>query len=56
MCIITLSSKRDHDVSNAIVKSGKIQRSYIGPNFEGFFERLFNFRMSHIRGVIHNSI
>lgn len=54
--IITFSSKRDHDISSAIVKSGKVQRCDIRPNFEGLFECLFNFRMSQIRGIIHNSI
>lgn len=55
-CIITFNSKRDHDICSATVKSGKVQRCHIGPNFEGFFECLFNLRMSQIRGIIHNSI
>lgn len=55
-CIITFSSKWDHDVSSALVKSGKIQRRHIWPNFEGFSECLFNFRMSQIRGIVHNPI
>lgn len=55
-CTITFSSKRDHDISSAIVKSGEIQRGHIWPNFEGFSECLFNLRMSQIRGIIHNPI
>lgn len=55
-CIITFSSKRDHDISSAIVNSGKIQRCHIRPHLESFSEGLFHFRMSQIRCIIHNSI
>lgn len=56
LCMITFSSKRDHDVSSAIVKPGEIQRCHIRPHFKGLSECLFNFRMSQIRGVVHNPI